>query len=236
MVKKALILSLLIPIICKAQFNGKKFGVGLNAVYTTTAKIYLSPNSSDPVIRNSSFPVDGIVNPSIYFNYLIFDDLIISFSTEYMEKTSTGNNLTAFSGDSTVSVQLNDGFRLIPIELSIYYVLPFSSEKFKYSIGGGVAYYYGKHIRTFSDESIKTIERKFAYGIQVSVAVDYLITSNLGFHSEMKFRDPQFNLKSQYEKMEVQYRGKTIRLGQNTFDSKVNIDGVTFVLGLAYYF
>ncbi len=52
----------------------------------------------------------------------------------------------------------------------------------------------------------------------------------------MKFRDPQFTVKSKYSKKEVNYNGNIIRIAQDTFDSKINVDGVTFILGLAFHF
>ena len=45
-----------------AQFN-KTFGVSVNAVYNTSASIYLSPNSSDVILRNNSFLIENIFDP-----------------------------------------------------------------------------------------------------------------------------------------------------------------------------
>jgi hypothetical protein len=53
--------------------------------------------------------------------------------------------------------------------------------------------------------------------------MDYLLNNNLGLRSEMKFRDPQFVLKNRYK--------NPGRIPQNQFDSKINVDGVTFILG-----
>ncbi len=219
-----------------AQYNDNNFAIEANAVYTTTAKIYLYPNSVDPILRNSSFPLEGIVNPALDLRYKITDDLIIGINTEYMTKTSTGYNLTAFSGDSTISVLVNDGFKMIPLELSLHYILPFSTEHFKFLMGGGVGFYYGSQIRNVGNDRVTNVQRKFAYGIQVSVAMDYLLTGNIGLHAEMKFRDPQFKVTSKYVKNDVLYNGKEIHIAQDSFDSKINVDGVTFIIGAAFYF
>ena len=219
-----------------AQFDGKRFSIGVNGVYTTSARIYLNPNSSDPVLRNHAFGIADIINPSIDFRYRITNDIIIGLGTEYMKTTAAGPNLTAFSGNSTVTIDVNDGFLLIPVEISGYYLLPFSTEKFKFLMGGGAGYYYGEHIREFGDESVSTESRDFAYGIQVSVSMDYMIRDDITVHSEMKFRDPQFKVKSAYDKLEVNYNGQIIRLAQKTFDSKIDVDGVTFILGFSFLF
>ncbi len=219
-----------------AQYNGSNFIIGVNAVYTTTAKIYLYPNSSDIVLRNTSFPLQDIFNPALYFKYKLSSDIILGFNTEVMTKTAFGQNLTVFSGNKTVTINVQDGFELIPIELSIYYLLPFSMERYKFLMGGGAAYYYGKHIRNFGDAGVTSSETHLAYGIQVSVSMDYLLTDHIIIHGGMKFRDPQFTVKNTYTKKIVNYNGSTLDLAQDSFVSKINVDGVTFDLGMAYSF
>ena len=218
-----------------AQFN-KTFGVSVNAVYNTSASIYLSPNSSDVILRNNSFLIENIFNPAVDFRYKMSESIVVGFNTEYMTSTSIGPNLTVFLGNSTVTIDVEDGFRLIPLELSAYYLLPFSTERFKFLMGGGMGFYIGSHIRKFVDVEVSNAERKTAYGIHVSISMDYLIKDFISVRSEMKFRDPQFTVKSKYSKKEVNYNGNVIRLAQDSFDSKINVDGVTFILGIAFHF
>ncbi len=231
-----IILLLLLSSYADAQFGNKHFSIGVNGVYTTTARIYLNPNSSDPVLRNNAFELADIFNPAIDIRYRITDDIFIGLGTEYMKTTAAGPNLTAFSGNSTVTIEVNDGFLLIPLEVTGYYLLPFSTEKFKFLMGGGAGYYYGEHIREFGDASVSNVSRNFAYGIQVSVSMDYMIHDDITVHSEMKFRDPQFKVKSAYDKLEVNYNDQKITLAQKTFDSKIDVDGVTFILGFSFLF
>lgn len=237
--KKVIILLLYLFVFCNAaypQYNGNSFLVGINGIYTTSAKIYLYPNSSDEVLRNTSFPLSDIYDAGIYFRYRLSDDILMGFSTEYMTKTATGKNLTVFSNNQTVTIDVQDGFKMIPFELSIYYLLPFSTEKFKFLMGGGGAYYYGKQIRNFGDAGISSSETQIAYGIQVSISMDYLLPDNFIIHCGMKFRDPQFTVENKYDKSIVNYNGTTLNLAQSSFVSKVNVDGVTFQLGAAYSF
>lgn len=233
--KFALIVILSFNFIAYAQFNGT-YGVSVNAVYNTSASIYLSPNSSDIFLRNNSFLIENFFNPSIDFRYRLSESIIVGFNTEYMVTSSTGPNLTVFLGNSTVTIDVEDGFRLFPLELSAYYLLPFSTEHFKFLMGGGIGYYIGSHIRKFGDVEVSNVERKAAYGIHVSLSMDYLIRDFVSVRGEMKFRDPQFTVKSKYSKQEVNYNGGVIRLAQDSFDSKINVDGVTFILGLAFHF
>ncbi len=219
-----------------AQYNGKNFSIGINAVYTTTARIYPYPNSSDVILRNVTFPLSDIFNPAVEIRYRLSDEVLLGFNTGYMSKTAEGNNLTVFSGNRTVAIKVQDGFKLIPFELSCYYILPFSTERFKFLMGGGGAYYYGKQIRNFGNAAVISRETKIAYGIQVSVSMDYLITPVLAFHAAMKFRDPQFTVNNTYTRQKVTYNGSVYELAQQSFTSKVNVDGVTFLMGFAYSF
>ncbi len=235
-IKYFIVYLILISTIGSAQFKDKKLSIGINGVYTTTAQIYLNPNSSDPILRNHSFEISDIFNPAIDIRYRVSDEIILGIGTEYMKTKATGPNLTAFSQNSTVTIDVNDGFILIPVEISGYYILPFSTERFKFLMGGGAGYYYGKHIREFGDAGISTVKHDFAYGIQVSVSMDYLVRDDITIHSEMKFRDPQFKIKSAYDKEEINYNDQTIILPQKTFDSKIDVNGVTFILGVSFSF
>ena len=229
------IILIIFSIKISAQFD-KNFTISINGVLNTSSSIYLSPNSSDLILRNNSFIIENFYNPAIEFRYRISESIILGLGTEYMVASSTGPKLTVFSENSTVAISVEDGFRLIPIEFSAYYQLPFSTEKFKFMMGGGAGYYIGSHIRKFGDVEVSNLERKAAYGIHVSISMDYLIRDFISVHGEMKFRDPQFTVKSKYSKREVNYRGTLIRLAQDSFDSKINVDGVAFVLGLAFHF
>lgn len=231
----AVILFLSLASCTSAQFN-KTFGVSLIAVYNTSASIYLSPNSSDVILRNNSFIIEDIFNPAIDFRYRLTESIFLGFNTEYMISTSVGQNLTVFLGSSTVTIDVEDGFKLIPLELSAYYLLPFSTERFKFLMGGGLGYYIGSHVRKFGDVQVSNAERKAAYGIHVSISMDYLVKDFVSVRSEMKFRDPQFNVKSKYSSRVVNYNGNIINLAQDSFDSKINVDGVTFILGMAFHF
>jgi hypothetical protein len=235
--KKSLIFfMLLFSSLSYSQYNGNNFSLGVSAVYTTTAKVYLNPNSSDITLRNQYFLLEDIFNPSVDIRYRLTEPLIIGLNVEYMTKTDFGSTLRVFINNTTSTIDVEEGFKLIPIELSLFYQLPFSTESFKFLMGGGGGYYFGEHIRKFGDAEVESVERKAAFGIHVSLSMEYLLRDNIGLRTEMKFRDPQFNLTNKYTKNTVNYQGGTVRLPQEQFNSKINVDGVTFILGAAIYF
>jgi outer membrane protein W len=217
------------------QFNEHNFGISANLVYTTSAEIFLNPNSSDPVVRNQSYTLEDIFNPSLDVRYRLSEFFILGLNVEYINKSADAPNLTAFVGSQLIVFNVEDGFRVIPFELTAHYFFPFSTEDFKFLMGGGIGYYRGEFTRKFSDVDLSVVQRKIALGIHVSASLDYMLISNVSFRFEMKFRDPQYEVKSEYTKTEVIYQGETVNLPNDAFETKVNIDGLTFVIGIVYH-
>lgn len=219
-----------------AQFNGSKFAVGGGYNYTTTGRLFLNPNSSDSYLRDEYEYIEDITSYSLNFRYRIADEIVIGISTELMEVNDVYSVISGFSQTGTVDVGVNDGFRLIPVELSLYYLMPFSSESFKFYMGGGIGIYFGEHIRNFSDVEVTTEKSEIAYGIQVSTGLEYMATDFLSFRFEMRFRDPEFETTNQYSKTTFEYENQTVIINATKFDSKVNVDGITFSFGAAFHF
>jgi hypothetical protein len=217
------------------QFNEHDFGISANLVYTTSAEIFLNPNSSDPVVRNQSYTLEDIFNPSLDLRYRLNEYFMLGLNIEYINKSAEAPNLTAFIGSQLVVFNVEDGFRVVPVELTAHYFFPFSTEDFKFTMGGGIGYYRGEFTRKFSDVDLSVVERKIALGIHVSASMDYMLLNNVSFRFEMKFRDPQYEVRSEYTKTEVIYEGETITLPTDVFETKVNLDGITFVLGIVYH-
>src|SRR4030065_1268977 len=229
-------LIVLLPILIStgsfAQFGTGKIGIAVNAVYTTSAEIFLNPNSSNSEVRNKSFTLENIWNPGLDVRYRFSNEFILGLNIEYVRKTANAPNLTAFIGSQVFVFEVEDGLSVIPIELTAHYHFPFSTEDFKFMMGGGLGYYIGEFVRKFQDVDLEITQRKFALGLHVSASMDYIIIENLSARFEMKFRNPQYTVTSKYSETEVMYQGNAIQLPANAFDTKVDIDGLTFILGL----
>jgi outer membrane protein W len=218
------------------QYNQDNHSIAVYYNYTTTSKLFLYPDVTDPVLRNTGVRLNDVTNFSIEYRYRISEALMLSFATEYMQRTKNVNYLTVSGPSGVATIEMEDGYEFIPFEFSLYYLIPFSTEKFKFYFGGGIAYYLGSHVRNFADVDIETASRDFSYGIQTGVGMDYLIFPYLAVRGQMKFRDPEFEIVSKYNKLRFTYQGKEYRLASEKFDSKVNIDGVTFMIGVSYSF
>jgi outer membrane protein W len=219
-----------------SQYNRESYSLLLGMDYITSAQIYLNPNSSDIILRNQSYEVTNLFAPLIDFRYRINDDIVIGISSEYILKEQRARNLVVREGSQEVHLDVDDGVQFIPIELSVYYSLPFSTDQFKFTMGGGTGYYFGKQIRKFGDADIMNIKNKTSLGLLVSVGMEYLFIDKVGLRLDMKFRSPEISLTNQYSNDIVNYEGTIVKLFPNTFDSKINLDGISFVLGISYQF
>lgn len=218
-----------------AQFSSEKIGIAVNAVYTTSADIFLNPNASNPEVRNKSFTLENIWNPGLDLRYGFTSEFMLGLNVEYVTKTSVQPNLTAFVGNQVLIFEVEDGFKVIPIELTAHYFFPFSTQDFKFIMGGGLGYYFGEYIRKFQGAELEIIQRKIAIGIHVSASMDYMIFEYLSARFEMKFRNPQYNVTSKYTTTKIFYQGNVIQLPEDAFETKVDINGITFVLGLVFH-
>lgn len=218
------------------QYQNKQCNISVGSVYITSAELFLNPNSSDIFLRNQSFQIKDIFSPALEFRYKLSDAIVIGLSLEFDKKSQKGNFLTVLAGSQIIQLESEDGFIFIPVEFSLYHILPFSTESFKFNMGGGLGFYYAMHTRKFGDTEISNLETKPLLGIQVGSGMEYLITENIGIRLQMKFRAPEIKVKSKYNNTTVNYKGNTITILQDTFDSKISVNGTVFMLGVSYSF
>jgi outer membrane protein W len=218
-----------------AQYNGNRFSVYLNYNYTTSSKLYLQPNSSDEYKRGLHSMLEKISGGGIELRALITDNFFVGLGADYIRKTEKVSSIAVVS-DYTQNMAVDDGYEVIPVELTAYYLFPFSLKNFKLFMGGGTGYYFGSHVRTLGDISSETVSRETTQGIHVLVGLDYLMTDYLSLRGVLKFRDVEFSMKNKYNKLDGTHDGYPVKIVNSSFDSKVAVDGLVFYIGLALYF
>lgn len=219
-----------------SQYNDKNFSINAGSVYITSSELFLNPNSSDIFLRNQSFELKDIFSPYLEIRYRLNDALAIGLSSEYSRKSQKGNFITVLAGSQLIQLESEDGFIFIPVEFSLYHIMPFSTESFKFNMGGGIGYYYAEQTRKFGDTDITNLEVKPTFGMQVSAGMEYLMNENIGIRLQLKFRAPEIRVKSKYNNTTVNYKGNTITILQDTFNSKISINGAVFMFGVSYFF
>jgi len=218
-----------------AQFNGTNFSLNANFSYTKTSKLYLQPNASDEYSKGIHSNLTDILGGGIELRMKISDYVFIGIGADYISKKDKITPLTVESS-YTETILVEDGYSVIPVEISGYYLFPFSFKNVKIYMGGGAGLYFGRHIRNLGDISAETVNSDAGYGIHVLAGLDVFINDFLSIAGNIKFRDVEFSMSNKYDKTEGIYEGRLIRIITQDFDSKVSIDGVMFNIGIAYHF
>jgi hypothetical protein len=209
-------------------------GFSFSYGYSTTAKLFLNPSSANLIERNQSDDYEDITSYSFETRYKVSDVFALGIAIEYIEDTKSKDIFVSGPGGSQ-RLSSDEGFNIIPIELSGYYLLPFSTEDFKFHMGGGFGMYIGNHIRKIGNAELENVDRDVAFGIHVNIGMDYIVFDYLSIRGEMRFRDPQFNTKSKYNKEETSIDDRIFFLSQSEIDSKINMDGISFTIGIVFH-
>jgi opacity protein-like surface antigen len=213
-----------------AQYNGENFSICIGYNYTTSSKIFLNPNAVDVIDQNQYITIGSFANFSLEFRYRFSQSLIFGLDIETLENDKKGRHL------NSPRFIVDDGFKIYPVEFSVYYFLPFSTEDFKFFMGGGFGIYPGERTRSFGDINFVKVDSEIGYGIQVSTGMDYILIQNISIRGEIRFRDPDFTSTNKYTKKIVTYDGNNYSVNTNNTISRINVDGITFRIGLAFQF
>lgn len=215
-----------------AQYNGYNFSISGSYTYTTTSKLYLNPKASDEFLRGIHSYLDKIPGFGIEFRAKISDNFFVGLGADFVKKKEKITSITV----NDMGVTVEDGYQIIPVEITAYYVFPFSLKNFKFFMGGGGGFYFGSHIRTIGDISAQTEKRETSFGIHVLVGLDAMLTDYLSIRGTLKFRDMEVSMYNKYNKTIGELDGMPIQILNNNFDSKAVVDGLIFNIGLSFYF
>ncbi len=239
MKKIFLIFLFVFPVLFYGQYSGNRFGISVNYNYTSSSELFTSPNSPDEVLRTISVPMESVYSPSVDFRYRIMDEVVVGLSFEQMKKRLAVRRVTVGTRTGVRSTEVQDEYTIYPVEFNLFYLIPFSTERFKFHLGGGFGFYFGNH-KIYFDEfpglELKNDSKDFSYGIQVSTGMDYMINNHFSIRGEMRFRDPELKMEKGDGNRRIEHNGNTFVVPQEVIESKINVDGVTFTIGLVLHF
>jgi hypothetical protein len=213
-----------------------KYSVALKGTYTSSSKLYPTPDAAQQDLQSLYIEYNDLVGFGLEVRRQLGSESIeVGVGVEFLTTRKSGFG-TGPAGTPAVQLPIEDGYRFLPIELTGYFVLPFSTETLKFYMGGGAGFYYGDRVYRVVNRTAQTVESRSAFGIHVLTGVDYFIDRFLSLRGEMKFRDPQFDITSRFVDSQVEYSGHTYRLSQQPFNSKINLDGLVLNLGIVLNF
>lgn len=219
-----------------AQDNSYNYSLSVSSGYITSFDLFNNPKVNDQIERNYYSTLKTLFSFSIEFRISLMENsLYLGIGTE-MVKKSFDNSLKAMVNSNPQTIQTSDTYQLIPIELTGIYVLPFSSNKFKFYFGGGVGIYLGDFISKIGDLESVILKKDYDVGIITLVGSEYFVYKNFSVRAEMKFREPDVLIESEYPKANFNLGKDRITLYEQKFDKRVNLNGLSFIIGIVFNF
>jgi hypothetical protein len=196
--------------------------VSLKASLTTSSRLFYDIDTRDELGRTPYVELYDIFGIGIDVRQSIDDTRMqIGLSVEYL---TTREGRVARIGSSRIPVE--DGFWVVPVELTGYFVIPFSSDTYRLYIGGGAGMYIGERIYSVAGERGDVVDSRHGFGIHVVTGFEYSPVTWFAVRSELKFRDLQFDSATRFSGSAVPY------VGAGPIRARVNVDGMLLDVGI----
>jgi len=217
-----------------AQTSENILSIAFRGTYTTSSKVFNNPDSPSSDLRGQFIALDNIYGPGVEIRINIpGQSVALTIAAEYLSKQNESDQLVGFTAPPRL-LTVREGFTLIPIELGAHVPIPLGSESMHLSMGGGIGAYIGRRVLNVAGAEAPQQNKPVSYGIHVETNFDFLILPRLCGRAEMRFRDPEFTTESKFEQQATQSNGVLILLPRESFRSRINVNGLTFGLGLVY--
>lgn len=183
----------------------KPYSLGVKGNFTFSSRLFTNIGAPDDFTRSQYTSIENIFGYGIDVRRAIDDTrLEVGISVEYLSAREKFLSRTAV---------VEDGFWAVPVELTGYFVIPFSTEHARLYIGGGVGAYWGGRELTVGDVKRDVLDIQPGIGIHVLTGFQYGLNGWFALRSELKFRDIQFE--------------STVRSGHNEpTRARINVDGM----------
>jgi hypothetical protein len=217
-----------------AQTSEKILSIAFRGTYTTSSKVFNNPYSPSDDLRGQYVALDNIYGPGVELRINIpGQSVALTLAAEYLSKQDESSQLVGFTTPPRL-LTVREGFKLIPIELGANVPIPLGSDGVRMSIGGGIGAYIGTRILNVAGADAPQQNKPVSYGIHVETNFDYQIFPRLYSRAEMRFRDPEFTTESKFAQQATSSNGVLILLPQDPFRARINVNGLTFGMGLVF--
>lgn len=204
--------------------------IALKGNLTTSSRLFTDPNSPDMFERSQYLALQDFFGYGVELRYQIPEsNIALGLSADYI-RAKNDRSITIVS---TV-VPIENGYRVVPVELTGYFLIPLSGPTFGVYMGGGVGAYFGAGVYKVGDTEAPTTSTENGYGIHVLGGVSYRFTSWFSLEAEMKFRDLQFKTSNHFASSTVIYKDVVVPV--EPLDASIHTDGVVFQLGTVFNF
>lgn len=207
----------------------RAWSIALKGNYTTGSQLFPRSNSSSSIERALYFPIEDIPGFGIEIQYRIpHTSLALGISADYIRRTV----MQRLAG----SVPVEDGYRVIPLEFTGYFLIPLSGPTFGVYMGGGGGVYFGRRIYKIAGVEAVPVNQGRGFGIHVLGGVSYRLSEWFSLSGEMKFRDAQFESVNAFNVSQIIHEGSVVTVSRELRYSRIHTDGMVFQLGAAFSF
>lgn len=216
-----------------AQTHNWTFAIAARGGITTTSRIYPNPDAASIDLRTINTPFNSVLSGGLEFRFKWFDDSYFFYlSTQYLSKTNSELQL-----DGSLSpprrVPVEEGYRVIPVELGTQLYVPLgSTTPWRLSMGGGFGAYYTERILKVAGVEAVPVGSRIGFGIHVGIRGEYRLFPGVSVLGSMTFRDPEIDVKNKFTATSIMYNNSVVNFPAGELHSRVNIDGITFGVGL----
>ncbi len=215
-----------------AQTGDWNISAVARGLLTTSSKIYPNPNSASFDLRIATTPFSSVTGLGGEVRIQRFaTSFFLYFSVEYLSQIRSDQRIVG-SVNPPRRVPVDEGYRMIPIELGGHVYVPIGSQSWKLSMGGGIGAYHTERVYTVAGVRAQPVGNRFGYGIHVSINAEYLILPKVSLTAGFKFRDPEVDVRNKFDRTSATYNNSTVPLPQGEFPSRINVDGMTLSMGL----
>ncbi|MEO8664444.1 MAG: hypothetical protein ABI462_03020 [Ignavibacteria bacterium] len=215
---------------------GSGYSIMPSVNYVSSASIQLNAFSTDIFEKSQTEELYGGYGYGISIRKKFFrQDLSFGISTEYL-KIYDDELTQTFENDVTrVRARVTEELWMVPVEFTGYFNIPNFTEDLNIYLGGGVGVYFGDRKRTLSNIESKTISKESSFSFVILSGLEYVISKQVAGVFEVRFRQGEYKVKSEYPVSSITINGNTFPLEKN-LNSKIFVDGLKLSLGIAYNF
>lgn len=215
-------------IVGTAQAQNQDQSFTLSTGYLEASRIFLSPQSPDPIRRQVAEDLGSTVSYAASYRYDIYTPIAVQVRIEYADTESETRD--------QVGTLIHHGFHVWILEAESMFSLPFSTERFDMYVGGGAGMYLGSRSYAIAGVQATHVSSRPAFGIHVIVGAEYLFTDRLGLRADVVFRDPQMSVENEFSQSAVVSQGVTYPLQETPFLSHINLNGNVYAIGISWHF
>ena len=211
----------------------RNFTVTVKGNLTSESTLYTSVKTATSETREAAVSFENLYGFGVEVKYLFPGSRVaLGLGAEYIRTRLETPLKVSFANP----IPSSDGFSVIPIELTGYFIIPASGQSFKILMGGGVGLYVGERTYTVAGVEAVSERNNVGGGIHVLAGANYILTDRISLLAEMKFRDAKFESSTRFPTDKIRYQGLLIPVSSVPSQVRVQTDGIVFQVGVGYSF